>query len=216
MTKAEIVKFVKDVRIEHDVKIAEKYVAKETGKGLSTNDYTTTEKTKLSGIAQGAQVNIIENVSIKGGAAGTIANKTLTLDLDDYAKKEDVSAALIYKGSKDTFAELPSSGNSNGDVWNIKIAGGTDRYGTAVKAGDNVVYVEDKITPANSGWDVQGGTTDLSGYVETVSGKSLIYDSLISGLETLIDESEETFDENDIASIFSDEDDEEEESGGGE
>ena len=217
MTKAEIVKFVKDVRIEHDVKIAEKYVAKEDGKGLSTNDYTTTEKTKLSGIATGAQVNVIESVSIKGGAAGSINTETkvLTLDLDDYAKAEDISAAFNVKGSKDTFAELPASGNSNGDVWNIKIAGGTDRYGTDVKAGDNVVYIEDKITPANSGWDVLGGTTDLSGYVETVSGKSLIYDSLISGLETLIDESEETFDENDIASIFSDEDDEEE-SGGGE
>ena len=217
MTKAEIVKFVKDVRIEHDVKIAEKYVAKETGKGLSTNDYTNTEKTKLSGIAEGAQVNVIESVSIKGGAAGSINTETkvLTLDLDGYAKADDISAAFNVKGSKDTFAELPASNNKNGDVWNIKIAGGTDRYGTAVKAGDNVVYVEDKITPANSGWDVLGGTTDLSGYVETVSGKSLIYDSLISGLETLIDESEETFDENDIASIFSDEDDEEE-SGGGE
>ena len=214
MTKAEIVKFVKDVRIEHDVKIAEKYVAKETGKGLSTNDYTTAEKTKLTGVEAGAQVNIIENVSIKGGAAGTISGKNLVLDLDDYAKKDDASAALIYKGSKDTFAELPASDNKNGDVWNIKIAGGTDRYGTPVKAGDNVVYVEDKITPANSGWDVQGGTTDLSGYVETVSGKSLIYDSLISGLETLIDESEETFDDGDIASIFSVEDDEPE--GGGE
>ena len=216
MTKAEIVKFVKDVRIEHDVKIAEKYVAKETGKGLSTNDYTTAEKTKLGGIATGAQVNVIESVSIKGGAAGTISSdtKVLTLDLDSYAKKDDVSAALIYRGSVDTFAELPASGMSNGDVYNVKIAGGTDRYGTAVKAGDNVVYVEDKITPANSGWDVQGGTTDLSGYVETETGKTLIYSSLVSGLETLIEESEETFDENDIASIFSDE--EEEESGGGE
>ena len=29
-------------------------VDKETGKGLSTNDYTTTEKTKLAGIAEGA------------------------------------------------------------------------------------------------------------------------------------------------------------------
>lgn len=214
MTKAEIVKFVKDVRIEHDVKIAEKYVAKETGKGLSTNDYTTTEKTKLSKIAEGAQVNVIESVSIKGGAAGTIANKVLTLDLDGYAKADDISAAFNVKGSKDTFAELPASNNKNGDVWNIKIAGGSDRYGTEVKAGDNVVYIEDKITPANSGWDVLGGTTDLSGYVETVSGKSLIYDSLISGLETLIEDSEETFDENDIASIFSDEEDEP--AGGGE
>lgn len=31
-----------------------RYVAKETGKGLSTNDYTTTEKEKLAGIAEGA------------------------------------------------------------------------------------------------------------------------------------------------------------------
>lgn len=30
------------------------YVRKETGKGLSTNDYTTAEKTKLAGIADGA------------------------------------------------------------------------------------------------------------------------------------------------------------------
>ena len=37
------------------------YVAKETGKGLSTNDYTTTEKNKLAGIAAGAEVNVQAN-----------------------------------------------------------------------------------------------------------------------------------------------------------
>lgn len=36
-------------------------VDKETGKGLSTNDYTTAEKTKLSGIATGAEVNVQSN-----------------------------------------------------------------------------------------------------------------------------------------------------------
>ena len=35
-------------------KIVAKFVAKEAGKGLSTNDYTTTEKEKLAGIAAGA------------------------------------------------------------------------------------------------------------------------------------------------------------------
>lgn len=35
-----------------------KYVAKETGKGLSTNDYTTAEKTKLAGISEGATQTI--------------------------------------------------------------------------------------------------------------------------------------------------------------
>lgn len=36
------------------------FVAQETGKGLSTNDYTTTEKNKLAGIANNAQVNTID------------------------------------------------------------------------------------------------------------------------------------------------------------
>lgn len=39
------------------------YVAKETGKGLSTNDYTTEEKNKLSNIAAGAEVNVQSNWS---------------------------------------------------------------------------------------------------------------------------------------------------------
>lgn len=43
-------------------------VDKETGKGLSTNDYTTTEKNKLSGVASGAQVNVIETVKVNGAA----------------------------------------------------------------------------------------------------------------------------------------------------
>lgn len=41
-------------------------VDKETGKGLSSNDYTTAEKTKLSGIATGAQANVIEGVQVNG------------------------------------------------------------------------------------------------------------------------------------------------------
>lgn len=43
-------------------------VDKVTGKGLSTNDYTTTEKNKLSGIASGAQANVIETVKVNNVA----------------------------------------------------------------------------------------------------------------------------------------------------
>ncbi len=39
-------------------------VDKVEGKGLSTNDYTTAEKTKLEGIAESAQVNILEGVQV--------------------------------------------------------------------------------------------------------------------------------------------------------
>jgi uncharacterized protein (TIGR02145 family) len=50
---------------EVDSRLATK-VDKVTGKGLSTNDYTTEEKTKLSGIETGAQANLIESVSVAG------------------------------------------------------------------------------------------------------------------------------------------------------
>ena len=39
-----------------------------SGKSLSTNDYTNAEKQKLSGIASGAQVNVIESVKVNGTA----------------------------------------------------------------------------------------------------------------------------------------------------
>lgn len=69
-------------------------VDKVDGKGLSTNDYTTAEKTKLAGI-----------------------------NLDDYAKKTDIAAAYKYKGSKANQAALPTTGNTIGDVWNVEDTG---------------------------------------------------------------------------------------------
>lgn len=59
-------------------KIKAAFVAKETGKGLSTNDYTTAEKNKLSGIVAGAQVNVIETVQ-KNGVALTVTDKTVNV-----------------------------------------------------------------------------------------------------------------------------------------
>ena len=50
-------------------------VSTETGKGLSSNDYTTTEKTKLSGIAVGAEVNVIGSVD----SDFSVSNKQLSL-----------------------------------------------------------------------------------------------------------------------------------------
>jgi hypothetical protein len=43
-------------------------VDKVEGKQLSTEDYTTAEKTKLAGIEEGAQVNVLESVSVNGTA----------------------------------------------------------------------------------------------------------------------------------------------------
>ena len=49
-----------------------------SGKGLSTNDFTTTLKDKLDGIASGAQVNVIETVK-KNGTALTVTSKAVDI-----------------------------------------------------------------------------------------------------------------------------------------
>jgi hypothetical protein len=46
------------------------------------------------------------------------------LSLDDanknFAKKSDISTVYKWKGSKDTYDQLPTEGNSVGDIWNVK------------------------------------------------------------------------------------------------
>lgn len=56
------------------------YVQKESGKGLSTNDFTTAEKEKLAGIAAGAQVNVIETVKVNGTAL-TPSSKAVNIEI---------------------------------------------------------------------------------------------------------------------------------------
>ena len=62
-----------------------------------------------------------------------------------------MAAALDYKGTKDSYDQLPSSGNKKGDVWNVVAAHGT------TPAGTNYAWDGAK-------WDPLGGTIDLSGY----------------------------------------------------
>lgn len=53
----------------------DKKVDKVSGKGLSTNDYTTDEKNKLAGIAEGAQVNKISSFKANNTEVGGTGNK---------------------------------------------------------------------------------------------------------------------------------------------
>lgn len=70
---------------------------------------------------------------------------------------QSLTSAVKYRGSVASFSALPTSGQSVGDMYNIKAAGGTDANGTAIRAGDNVVW-------NGSGWDDQAGNVDLSNY----------------------------------------------------
>lgn len=87
---------------------------------------------------------------------------------ENYYTKTDIDSKLgstfTYKGSVETYDKLPPNDTPSttpkvGDVWNIKSVGATastDRYGTTIKAGDNVVWGESDGTVA-AGWDVLSG-----------------------------------------------------------
>ena len=51
-------------------------VAKETGKGLSTNDYTTAEKNKLAGIVDGANKTIVDS-TLNASSENPVQNKVV-------------------------------------------------------------------------------------------------------------------------------------------
>lgn len=66
-----------------------KKVNSETGKGLSTNDFSNDYKNKLNGIASGSQVNVLEAISVDG-VTQSISNKKVNIDLSGKANKNDV------------------------------------------------------------------------------------------------------------------------------
>ena len=71
-------------------------VDKVAGKQLSTEDYTSTEKTKLAGIAEGAQANVLEGIKVDDTDL-TITDKKIALGkmaLKDEIAKADLSSAL--------------------------------------------------------------------------------------------------------------------------
>ena len=98
-------------------------VDKVEGKQLSTEDYTTTEKDKLAGVAAGAQVNVIEAVQVNGSPVSP-TGKTVNISVPDGALAEkdevaesDLAAALASKinakADDSALAAIAKSGNIN-------------------------------------------------------------------------------------------------------
>ena len=75
-------------------------VDKVAGKTLTSNDYITEDKNKLTGIEAGAQVNVIEEISINGTEA-TITGKKASVTIEagkiDLIKVNNVDQAITNK-----------------------------------------------------------------------------------------------------------------------
>lgn len=109
-------------------------VDKVNGKGLSTNDYTTTEKNKLAGIASGAEVNVQSDWSVtdttsdafiknkptslpaNGGNAATVNGHTVNADVPANAKftdttYSDMTGATSSANGTHGLVPAPAKGN---------------------------------------------------------------------------------------------------------
>ncbi len=64
-------------------------VDKETGKGLSTNDFTTAEKTKLAGIEAQANKTTVDD-ALSGSSTNPVQNKVVKSALDSKANTSDI------------------------------------------------------------------------------------------------------------------------------
>lgn len=109
---------------------------------------------------------LVEEINLK--LDDTVAASTY-LRQDDanttYAKKSDISNVYKFKGTKTTYAELPTTGVVTGDVWNITNADAEH----GIKAGDNVAW-------NGTAWDNLSGVTDLSAYATTTTTDAISAD----------------------------------------
>ena len=82
---------------ENGTSLADKYVAKVSGKGLSTNDYTTTEKTKLAGLSNYSLPTATSSVlgGVRIGSNITNSNGIISIS------KANVTNALGYEPVSD-------------------------------------------------------------------------------------------------------------------
>lgn len=143
-------------------------VDKVEGKTLTSNDYTTEDKNKLSGIATGAQVNVIETVKVNGVAL-SITDKGI--DVTVPTNNNQLTNGAGYQ----TASEVTSAINEAiKDISGIKFEIVTELPETG-KVG--VIYllnngsakpnVYDEYIWVNDGFEKIGTTDiDLSGYVK--------------------------------------------------
>lgn len=159
-------------------------VDKVSGKGLSTNDYTTAEKEKLAGIAEGATANVgtITGVSVNGTSVATsgVANITsLPASILNGTIKNGVTATTQAAGDNSTKVATTAFvgtaiANALAEITGIKFEivqtlPTTGENGTIylVSHGGTGTNIYDEYVYVNNAWEKIGSTDiDLSGYVQ--------------------------------------------------
>lgn len=115
---------------------------------------------KQMDVAAAQTVEIIDNLSSSSTTAALSANQGRVLGQRVTTLEGKLSSVYSYKGSKATYAELPSNAAA-GDVWNVEEA--HDNH----PAGTNWAWT-------GIAWDALGGAIDLSSYYNKTQADAAI------------------------------------------
>ena len=209
----EIKRILKQVRAYID-KLVDKKVDKVSGKQLSTNDYTTTEKNKLAGIESGAQKNTV--TGIKGNAESSYRTGNVNLtpanigaaaashthaaaDISDFTTKVKTLQAA------DILSAEPTESTTTHTVNGVSVA---YQIGELVRVPDSEsetgykFYQLHAITDGKATWATlgtgSGGNIDLTETVtislasnqsssdSSLVGTSVLVEDITNGTETLL------------------------------
>lgn len=143
-----------------DIADLDSYVEKIDGKGLSTNDFTDTLKTKLTSIEAGAQANVIESVVVDGTQVA-VTDKAVNLNL---AGRYATKAALDQKVDAVAGKTLTSNDFTDSDKEKLDAIASGAEVNTIVGVKVDGTTVEPTSRIVN---------IDLTGKVDKVDGKVL-------------------------------------------
>lgn len=115
---------------------------------------------KQMDVAAAQTVEIINNLNSSSTTAALSANQGRVLGQRVTTLEGKISSVYSYKGSKATYAELPSDAAA-GDVWNVEEA--HDNH----PAGTNWAWT-------GTAWDALGGAIDLSAYYNKTQADAAI------------------------------------------
>jgi len=137
------------------------------GDGITYKRFSATEQSKLSGIAEGAEVNVNADWSASSGDA-QILNKPTSISgygiTDAYTKTEidnKIASVYKYKGSVATYAGLPTEDLVIGDVYNVTNSG--VNYAWTGTEWDDIGGVEALATAVNNGLMTKEDFSKLAG-----------------------------------------------------
>lgn len=171
-------------------------VDKVDGKGLSTNDYTNAEKTKLSGIAEGAEVNqnAFSNVVV-GSTTISADSKTDTLTLvagNNVTITPDATNDKVTISAIDTVYTHPSYTAKSSGLYKITVdATGHVSATTAVGKSDITgLGIPAQDTTYSTGNSTTAGITKLYTGTGTATDGTMTQSAITSAIDELANDSD--------------------------